>query len=433
MSDAAARDKAELFGRAVDQLNALGAGDDVFALFVPGRLEFLGKHTDYAGGRSLICAIERGFCLAAAPRADRTVRIVLADTGDKTSFDLDPDLTPTPGHWTNYPMTVARRVARNFPGGLCGADIALASDLPPASGMSSSSALIIALFLVLDHVNALRDRDEYRTNIKTTEDLAGYLATIENGQSFSSLAGDRGVGTFGGSEDHTAILGARPGQLSMYRFCPVVHEQDIALPESYELAIASSGVIAEKTGAARERYNRASNLVHQIMTVWNEKTGRSDPHPAAVLRAVPDGEQQMRDVLRQAQDSDALLARFDQFAAESEHIIPQVARFLAQGDIDAVGPLIDRSQSLTQTLLGNQVEQTVELAASARRLGASAASAFGAGFGGSVWALVRSSRARGFIESWKHHYHERFTAEAQRSRFFLTRAGPSATLVARPL
>ena len=42
------------------------------AFFVPGRIECLGKHTDYAGGRSLICAVELGFdspdWLANAPR-----------------------------------------------------------------------------------------------------------------------------------------------------------------------------------------------------------------------------------------------------------------------------------------------------------------------------------------------------------------------------
>ena len=36
---------------------------------VPGRIEFLGKHTDYAGGRSLVCATERGITLHVTPRA----------------------------------------------------------------------------------------------------------------------------------------------------------------------------------------------------------------------------------------------------------------------------------------------------------------------------------------------------------------------------
>ena len=76
--------------------------------------------------------------------------------------------------------------------------------------MSSSSAMVVAFFLALAKINRLSERPEYRENIHNQEDLAGYLATIENGQTFRKLAGDNGVGTFGGSEDHTAILCAKP-------------------------------------------------------------------------------------------------------------------------------------------------------------------------------------------------------------------------------
>ena len=30
-------------------------------MFIPGRIEVLGKHTDYCGGSSIVCEIERGF------------------------------------------------------------------------------------------------------------------------------------------------------------------------------------------------------------------------------------------------------------------------------------------------------------------------------------------------------------------------------------
>ena len=59
----------------------------------------------------------------------------------------------------------------------------------------------------------------------------------------------------------------------------------------------------------------------------------------------------------------------------------------------AFGDLVDRSQQLAERRLGNQVPETIELARSARELGARAASAFGAGFGGSVWALVSRADA----------------------------------------
>ncbi len=96
--------------------------------------------------------------------------------------------------------------------------------------MSSSSALLIAVFLALDHVNALADRAEYRENLRDGIELAGYVATIENGQSFGALRGDSGVGTFGGSEDHTAILNGRAGHVSQYSYCPVRFERRSRFP-----------------------------------------------------------------------------------------------------------------------------------------------------------------------------------------------------------
>ena len=44
-------------------------------LYVPGRIEALGKHTDYGGGRSLLCTVERGVCVVASRRSDQLVRI----------------------------------------------------------------------------------------------------------------------------------------------------------------------------------------------------------------------------------------------------------------------------------------------------------------------------------------------------------------------
>src|SRR5262245_16579915 len=44
-----------------------------WAWFVPGRIEIFGKHTDYAGGRSLLAAVPRGFAVVAGPRDDGVV------------------------------------------------------------------------------------------------------------------------------------------------------------------------------------------------------------------------------------------------------------------------------------------------------------------------------------------------------------------------
>jgi galactokinase len=425
MSDAGAARKHTLFAEAGDALP--GAR---LAYHVPGRIEFLGKHTDYCGGRSLVCATENGFAIVASPRNDSTVRVINVAGKDERAMPLDPELMPTPGEWANYPMTVARRNARNFPGNLKGADNAFASDLPPAAGLSSSSAMMIAIFLVLGDVNDLRSRREYRENIKSIEDLAGYLGTVENGQTFGTLIGDKGVGTFGGSQDHTAILCSEPGKLHQYSFCPVRFERAIDLPKGTTFAIASSGVIAEKTREAMEKFNRVSRRARAIVEL-NGGAGTVAQIDAKMAR------KSIEHSNHAEFGRENLSRRYEQFLEEANTIIPQVGDALARRSLAEIGPLIDRSQQLAESALENQVPQTVELQRSARKLGAHAASAFGAGFGGSVWALVDEAQATKFVEDWKCDYAGVFPSESSLASFFLTHAGPPVlridTNAARPL
>ena len=58
------------------------------AWWIPGRLEVFGKHTDYAGGRTLVCCVPRGFAVVASPREDRIVRVVDALRGERHTVEL---------------------------------------------------------------------------------------------------------------------------------------------------------------------------------------------------------------------------------------------------------------------------------------------------------------------------------------------------------
>ena len=237
---------APLHERALETLEGLGgASREVRRYFVPGRIEVLGKHTDYAGGRSLLCAAERGMYFAVAPRADNRMRVADARLGETVEFAIETGVRAAPGHWSNYPMTMARRLARNFPGRWIGVDVGMVGDLPLAAGMSSSSAVSVGYFVALADANALDQRAEYRANIHALEDLAGYLGTVENGLTFGTLRGDTGVGLAGGSEDQTAILCCKAGELSQYSFCPVRHERNLPLPAGWTFAVGVSGVVAD--------------------------------------------------------------------------------------------------------------------------------------------------------------------------------------------
>lgn len=323
--------------------------------FVPGRLEVFGKHTDYAGGHSLVAAVPRGITVGAEPATGGLVRVTDEASGESAAFSSG-GAGPDDG-WRRYPVTVIRRLAANFPGADLSARIRIHSDLPQAAGVSSSSALVIAIAESLVACAGLEARPEWRDAIASPEDRASYFGCIENGAPFRGLAGREGVGTHGGSEDHAAIVMSRDGQLQQFAFAPLRGERLVAMPGGWTFVIAWSGVVAEKTAGARDAYNR------------------------------------LADPARMTGD------RLRHFEREDARVLDAAGAF-ADADIARIGELAAASQRDADVLLGNQVPETRDLVALALEHGARAASSFGAGWGGSVWALVEDAAAEAFAAAW---------------------------------
>lgn len=386
-------------------------------MFIPGRIEFLGKHTDYCGGHSIVCAIDRGFTASIRERVDSVVSLENVDSDETVSFDLAAPPALQRGHWINYAVEVGRRLSQNFTEcKLRGVDISFKSDLTQAAGMSSSSALMIMVFVALERMNNLRSTQTFATNIRTDLDLAEYLGCVENGQTFRGLTGSAGVGTFGGSQDHAAILTGKSDKVTQFSYTPLERVRELDLPPEYSFVIASSGVAAEKTGAALDGYNRASRLVSEITSATR---ARSLAHAIDEL-----GIDSVRKLIARSKFSFTtaeVLARVDHFYMENFEIIPIVSERLAAGELNKLGELIDASQKSAEVLLGNQIDETSFLQRSAREIGAMAASAFGAGFGGSVYALVETDGAQAFLSEWRRVYLEHFQQHARTSKFFVTR------------
>lgn len=384
-------------------------------IFVSGRIEFLGKHTDYCGGRSIVCAIDKGFYTEVEPNSTLKINLRNQDTNEVLTFPFNENLIIQENHWIKYPQTVVKRIAQNFKSEkLQGVNIKFRSDLPQAAGLSSSSALMIAVFLAISKVNNLEDFIEYKENISDKLELAEYLGCIENGQSYKNLIGDKGVGTFGGSQDHTAILCGKKSTLSQFGFSPVRLEKEITLSSDLCFVIASSGVVAEKTGSAKEKYNRLSLMVREIINKFDENLTL---HQLVGKYGV--------DKLKKKLNNQDLINRLQQFYTENFEIIPQVSGFLENNEIEKIGNLIDLSHQNADKFLNNQMSETNFLQSSARKIGSLAASAFGAGFGGSVYALVRKSHSEKFLEEWQKLYLDDFPQYSQQSKFFITNANES--------
>ena len=87
------------------------------------------------------------------------------------------------------------------------------------------------------------------------------------------------------------------------------------------------------------------------------------------------------------------------------------------------------SQEGAERLLKNQTQETAALPRIARDLGAFASSSFGAGFGGSVWALVGKNDAGSFSARWLAEFRREFPGH-EAATVFEAPPGPPLTWVA---
>jgi galactokinase len=421
--------KAGLYESVLSAFRRDTSRDPGHAWWVPGRLEVFGTHTDYAGGRTLIAAVPRGFAFAAAARDDRTVRILDARTGEGVTIRASGPPETLSG-WRRYCAVVVQRLSRNFADEQFGADVMFASDLPRASGMSSSSALIVGLATALVRVTGLDRRASWKAAIGGPLDAAAYYACLESGMPFGALDGDAGVGTHGGSEDHVAMLCGEPGSLLECSFVPARPIGRVQMPRGWQFVIMSSGVASEKGGGAQAAYNGLARGAAVLLDLWN-RSNRPAPSLGAALGEGAVAVEQLRAIIRHSSvdgwPRDVLEARLTHFIREDARVPDAVAAFRA-ADAVRLRALSEASQADAETLLGNQIPETAALPRLALMSGAFASRSFGAGFGGSVWALVERDAAAAFAVRWLAAYRAGYPA-GERATVFNAAPGPPLTEV----
>jgi galactokinase len=117
----------------------------------PGRIEFIGNHTDYNGGLVLGLAINQRIYAALAVRTDAQVCLCTAPASPLLTFPLEGFTRQTgPNKWANYVLGVLQRLRAHGLAVERGFDLAIRSTLPSGAGLSSSAALELATALALD-------------------------------------------------------------------------------------------------------------------------------------------------------------------------------------------------------------------------------------------------------------------------------------------
>ncbi len=364
----------------------------------PGRVNLIGEHTDYNGLPVFPMALQREITLLFRPRDDSTIRIANVNPEfELRSFQVAPEIEANaPGDWGNYLKAPCQEMARaqqdlSGPGTLRGFDGLVASNLPVASGLSSSSALVIAVGSTLATVNGFD------------------IPPLEMAESMARA--ERYTGTQGGGMDQAISLGAASGCASHIEFEPL-EMFTIPVPSSWHFIVADTLVRAEKSGAAQVAYNlRTRECREALALILDALSGAplSPPPPMRypeLLKNVG-----LRDLLSLASEvlEEPHLPRFRHVVTEATRVYEAEGAMKAN-DLLTFGLLMDAShESLSEEyqVSSPELDQLVELA---RRGGAAGARLTGAGFGGCIVALADEPHVQGVIANLEEgYYRERNT------------------------
>lgn len=122
-------------------LNRFNIEPEIFA--APGRVNLIGEHTDYAEGFVMPAAIDFATLAAISPRSDGKIVIYSENFNEERAFDAKQLPARASKDWSDYPLGVIEILAGQG-NRIPGFSLSLLSDVPLASGLSSSAALEVA-------------------------------------------------------------------------------------------------------------------------------------------------------------------------------------------------------------------------------------------------------------------------------------------------
>jgi len=351
---------------------AYGRAPEVVA-YAPGRIEFIGNHTDYNGGPVLGAAIDRGVWVALARRDDGLRRLVSEGQGEAARLEISsgPFGKQTgPRAWTNYPMgvlTVLPSFGFRIPEGF---DYLAASNLPVGAGLSSSAAIELASALAFLSVTGQQCPLDVLAKIgrKAENDYVGVPCGIL----------DQGVSAFG-QADHLVHIDCRELKFSQV---PLPGEVNFWIFNTHTKHALVDGMYAERHS---ECMQAAADLgVALLVDATLAQLDAADKMPAVIAKRA-------RHVLEE-------IARVEQTVAA-----------LAAGQIDRVGRLLTASHRSSQHLFENSApELDLLVDALVGVQGVLGARLTGGGFGGAVLAMTGSGFGDADAASVAERYARRF-------------------------
>lgn len=372
---------------------SFGKAPDVVAQ-APGRIEFIGNHTDYNGGYVMGVAIDKAICCALAKRDDTKICFANSRGGEKIYADIkDIKKFPREKNWANYPLGVVKYMLEVGMKAEFGFDMTDLSNLPSGSGLSSSAAIEMSACTALAKLYDFEISKNDRAKIgRKSENLflempCGIL--------------DQGVSTFG-KENSIVFIDCLSEEFSTY---PLPATCKFYVFNSTKKHSLVEGEYAERhaqcSEAAKVLSEGGEPRLLRAFTLADLESKKDRLSPKAYMRA--------------------------------KHVIEENGRVLEardallNADMQKLGKLLFASHESSKTLFENSADELDALVDILKDTpNVYGARLSGGGFGGAVMALVKEDFSEGHAESVAKRYAKIFGREPL---CFACRAGDGAKLI----
>ena len=347
----------------------------------PGRVEFIGNHTDYNLGPVIGAAIDRRIYVAIRRIEERLFRFASRSHSDFVSLNETGYPVGGKDFWVNYPLGVYNSLIRRGLSAEGGFEMFVDSDLPTGAGLASSAALELA------SGKGLCECYGFEIGL---EDLAVACKEAENefvGVPCGIL--DQGVSAFGkaGSLVHIDCRDM------VFSVIPLGDEFSIWIFNTHKKHALVESLYSE-------RHEECFSAVKGLVASGLEISCLADVSMDVLKRAKP--------------------CLDEKIAKRAEHIVGEISRveavrrLLEEGKVEDAGKLLFQSHASSENFFENSIPELDYLVAILRSMpGVLGARLTGGGFGGAVMALTRKDFTRIYAESLASAYRGRFDEEPE--------------------
>jgi len=349
---------AELAAELADRFVELTGHGPAAVAAAPGRVNLIGEHLDYNGGRCLPIALPHATYAALGRREDRILSMTSLQLTEPVVVPLDHLGPGSVEGWGAYVAGVVWALGQEG-WEVPGLDVVVDSRVPIGSGLSSSAALECAVVVALAAVMGVPDTTEVRRG------LAESCVRAE-----TEMAG----APTGGMDQAVALLG-RAGHALLLDFTEGSARQLPWRPEEDDLALLV-----------------VDTRVSHALTDGGYASRRTDCESAARMLGVA--------TLREARGHAESLQRLagSRVGRRARHVLTEMDRVdaavdaLERADHAVLGPLLDASHDSLRDDFEVSCPELDLAVETCRRRGALGARMTGAGFGGSAIALLPADR-----------------------------------------